>query len=59
MENTINPWAHPRVSQINENKLIFPFEPKLAKRKIWLYVATCVIHHEQYVGKTSNKVSVW
>jgi len=35
----------------------FPLNQKLICAKHDIYVATCAIYHEQYVGQTKNKFS--
>ena len=45
------------VSQLMGKNKIFPLNQKLTCANHSLYVATCVICHEQYVGQTKNKFS--
>jgi len=47
----------PCVSQIMSKFKTFPFNQNLTCANYSIYVATCVICHEQYVGQTMNKFS--
>ena len=47
----------PRVSQIMSKTKTFPLNQKLTWADYGIYVATCVICHEQYVAQTKNKFS--
>ena len=48
----------PCVSQIMGKNKTFPLNQKLTLTNHGIYVATCVICHEQYVGQTKNKFSM-
>ena len=48
----------PCVSQIMGTNKTFPLNQKLTCANYGIYVATCVICHEQYVGQTKNKFSM-
>jgi len=48
----------PCVSQIMGKIKTFPLNQKLTCANHGIYVATCVICHEQYVGQTNNKFSM-
>jgi len=47
----------PRVSQIMSKTKTFPLNQNLTCPNYGIYVATCVLCHEQYVGQTKNKYS--
>ena len=47
----------PRVSQIMSKTKTFPLNQNLTCANYGIYVATCVLCHEQYVGQTKNKFS--
>jgi len=47
----------PYVSQIMSKNKTFPLNQKLTCANHGIYVATCVMCHEQYVGQTKNKFS--
>ena len=47
----------PNVSQLLTKTKTFKLNPSLTCADFGIYVATCVICHEQYVGQTSNKFS--
>ena len=48
------------VSQIMNKTTFFPLNKNTTCSEYGIYVATCVICHEQYVGQTSNKFSkIW
>ena len=47
----------PNVSQLLTKTKTFKAKPSLTCADFGIYVATCVICHEQYVGQTSNKFS--
>jgi len=48
----------PCVSQILGKNKTFPLNQKLTCANHGIYVATCVICHEQYAGQTKNKFSM-
>ena len=47
----------PNVSQLLTKTKTFKLNQSLTCADFGIYVATCVICHEQYVGQTSNKIS--
>jgi len=47
----------PNVSQLLTKNKTFKLNQTLTCAGFGIYVATCVIYHEQYVGQTSNKFS--
>ena len=47
----------PNVSQLLTKTKTFKLNQSLTSADFGIYVATCVICHEQYVGQTSNKFS--
>ena len=47
----------PNVSQLLTKTKTFKLNQRLTCADFGIYVATCVICHEQYVGQTSNKFS--
>ena len=47
----------PNVSQLLTKTKTFKLNQSLTCADFGIYVATCVICHEQYVGQTSNKFS--
>ena len=47
----------PCVSQTVGKNKTFPLNQKLTRANHGIYVVTCVICHEQYVGQTKNKFS--
>ena len=47
----------PNVSQLLTKTKTFKLNQSLTCAEFGIYVATCVICHEQYVGQTSNKFS--
>ena len=56
MEND-NKSMVPNVSQMLTKTTTFKLNQSLTCADFGIYVATCVICHEQYVGQTSNKFS--
>ena len=47
----------PNVSQLLTKTKTFKLNQSLTCADFGIYVATCVMYHEQYVGQTSNKFS--
>jgi len=47
----------PNISQLLTKTKTFKLNPSLTCANFGIYVETCVICHEQYVGQTSNKFS--
>ena len=47
----------PNVSQLLTKAKTFPLNKHLTCANFGIYIVTCVICHEQYVGQTSNKFS--
>jgi len=48
----------PYVSQFMTKNIAFPLNQSLTCANYGIYVATCVIYHEQYVNQTSNKIAM-